>query len=317
MKKVITTLLFDFFLENDYEYKIIPESSLLLSNYTIASLFSPIEKALYFFTGEKLPPEIKHSLILVNKVPEQADSTNIFIEMTVDVQQAYYQFLNYVFPQTSSGTIAPTAIIHPKAKIGKNIEIGHYSIIEECEIGDHVKIGSHCKIHNGTKIGQNTTIEDFSDIGTRGIAWVWDEQSNTKVVQPQLGGVEIGKNCILASNSIIVRGSLNEKTKVGNHTFFAPGCRIGHGTIIGNFTHLANNVITGGNTKIGNECFIGSGVSFRPKTKIHNNTIVGTGSVVIKNTNKEHTTIVGIPAKEIETNKTPSGIPKLKANDIN
>ena len=317
MKMLKTQSLFDFLSSEGYQYQIEQGKYPIRDTYAIASLFSPIENGLYFFKGKELPSEIKHSLILVNKIPEQTDASNTFIELHDDVQLVYYKFLNYAFPQESNGTIASTAIIHPNAKIGKNVEIGHYSIIEECEIGDSVKIGSHCKIHSNTRIGAQTTIEDYSDIGTRGIAWVWDEQTGKKVVQPQLGGVEIGENCILGSNTIIVRGSLNENTKVGNHTYFAPGCRIGHGTIIGNYTHLANNVITGGNTKIGNECFIGSGVSFRPKAKIHNNTIVGTGSVVIKNTNKEHSTIVGIPAKEIETKNNPSGIPKLKKNDIN
>ena len=317
MKKINPQSLFDFLSSEGYQYHLEPNTLSLRDTYGIASLFSPVENGLYFFVGEKLPSEIKHSLILVNQIPEQADVSNIFIQLNEDVQLVYYKFLNHVFPQVSNGIIASTAIIHPDAKIGKNVEIGHFSIIEDCVIGDNVKIGSHCKIHSNTKIGKQTTIEDFSDIGTRGIAWVWDEQTGVKIVQPQIGGVEIGKNCILGSNTIIVRGSLNENTKVGNHTYFAPGCRIGHGTIIGNYTHLANNVITGGNTKIGNECFIGSGVSFRPKAKIHNNTIVGTGSVVIKNTKKEHTTIVGIPAKEIETKNNPSGIPKLKKNDIN
>ena len=312
MNKINTSSLFDFLSKEGYKHSIIQKASSLLKTYTIASLFSPIEKGLYFFKGEKLPQEIKQSLILVNDLPKQSDYSNVFILLEEDVQLVYYKFLTYIFPQTSNGKIAPTAIIHPNAKIGNNVEIGHYSIIEECEIGNNVKIGSHCKIHSNTKIGKNTTIEDFSDIGTRGIAWIWDEKGNKKVVQPQLGGVEIGENCIFASNTIIVRGSINENTKIGNNTFFAPGCRIGHGTIIGNFTHLANNVITGGNTKIGDDCFIGSGVSFRPKSRIHNHTIVGTGSVVIKNTKKENTTLVGVPAKEIESKKQPSGIPKPK-----
>ncbi len=312
MKKINPQSLFDFLSSEGYQYHLEPNTLSLRDTYGIASLFSPVENGLYFFVGEKLPSEIKHSLILVNQIPEQADVSNIFIQLNEDVQLVYYKFLNHVFPQVSNGIIASTAIIHPDAKIGKNVEIGHFSIIEDCVIGDNVKIGSHCKIHSGSKIGKNTVIEDFSDIGTRGIAWIWDEQTIEKVVQPQLGGVSIGENCILASNSIIVRGSLNEDTKVGNHTFFAPGCRIGHGTQVGAFVHFANNVITGGNVKIGDNSFVGSSAVFRAKVKIDKNTIVGAGAVVIKNTSSPNLTLMGIPAKEYSSKEHPSAMPKPK-----
>lgn len=314
MKQIQTSALLEFFSKEGYQYNIKQEATVsLLETYTIASLFSPIKKGVYFFKGEKLPPEIKQSLILINDLPKQAaDSSNVFIVMKEDVQLVYYKFLRYIFPQSSNGIIAPTAIIHPNAKIGENVEIGHYSIIEECEIADNVKIGNHCKIHSGTKIGKNTTIEDFSDIGTRGIAWIWDEKNNEKIVQPQLGGVEIGENCIFASNTIIVRGSLNENTKIGNNTFFAPGCRIGHGTQIGTFVHFANNIITGGNVRIGDNSFVGSSAVFRAKVKIDKNTIVGAGAVVIKNTSASNLTLMGIPAKEYQTKERPSAMPKPK-----
>ena len=313
MKQIQTSALLEFFSKEGYQYNVKQEpTSSLLKTYTIASLFSPIKKGVYFFKGEKLPQEIKQSLILVNNLPKHTDSSNVFIIMEEDVQLVYYKFLTNMFPHTSNGVIAPTAIIHPNAKIGNNVEIGHYSIIEECEIGNNVKIGSHCKIHSNTKIGKNTTIEDFSDIGTRGIAWIWDEKNNKKIVQPQLGGVEIGENCIFASNTIIVRGSLNENTKIGNNTFFAPGCRIGHGTQVGDYVHFANNIITGGNVKIGNNSFIGSSAVFRAKVQIDKNTIVGAGAVVIKNTSGPNFTLMGVPAKEYQTKEQPSAMPKPK-----
>ena len=49
--------------------------------------------------------------------------------------------------------IHPTAIVSPKAEIGKDVEIGPYSVIE-----DDVKIGDNCYIDAHVKIGQYTTI---------------------------------------------------------------------------------------------------------------------------------------------------------------
>ena len=49
--------------------------------------------------------------------------------------------------------IHSTAIIHPKAEIGKDVEIGSFSVI-----GEHVKIGNGNIIENNVTITGNTTI---------------------------------------------------------------------------------------------------------------------------------------------------------------
>ena len=51
--------------------------------------------------------------------------------------------------------IHPTAVVSKKARLGKNVEVGPYSVI-----GDHVKIGA------GTKILNNVTIVGYTDIGS-------------------------------------------------------------------------------------------------------------------------------------------------------
>ena len=50
--------------------------------------------------------------------------------------------------------IHPTAIIDPGARLGKNVTVGPYSVIEgDCEIGDNVWIDTHVKIARYTTIG--------------------------------------------------------------------------------------------------------------------------------------------------------------------
>ena len=287
------------------------------NTYNIASIFKPVNNGFYFFTGETFLEKINNSLVLTNN--NLSLTKNASIKISEDPQEIYYKLISNFYSEKSTGVIQDSSIIHPKAIIGKNVQIDHYCIINECTIEDNVIIKNHCVIEKNTSIGQNSIIENHSNIGARGMAWVWDTQDcsiEKKIILPQLGGVKIGENCILGSSTIIVRGSLNENTTINNNSILAPGCRIGHGTIIGNAVHLANNVITGGNVIIGDYSFIGSSASFRPKVKIDKNTIVGTGSVVIRNTIKENTTIIGVPAKEIETKESPSGMPKLKNNKL-
>ena len=59
-----------------------------------------------------------------------------------------------------------TSIIHKNAFIGKNVEIGPFSIIEEyVEIGDNTKIGPNVLIRNYTSIGKDCKIFNGSVIG--------------------------------------------------------------------------------------------------------------------------------------------------------
>lgn len=190
--------------------------------------------------------------------------------------------------------------IHPSAVIGDGV------ILES-----GVSVGPNTVIYSKTHIGENTRIDANCSIGTEGMMWVWDDDE--KVFLKQLGGVKIGKNCVIGSNSAIVRGSANEDTMIEDGVNIAPGCNIGHGTFIGKDTHFANNIATGGSTYIESNNFIGCGVSFKPGTKISaENVIIGTGAVII-NDITEHGVYVGTPAKKIkEVGGKMSGVPIWK-----
>ena len=62
--------------------------------------------------------------------------------------------------------IHETAIVHPDAKIGKNVSIGPYAVIdEETVIGDGCVIGAHAVIHRYTTIGKNCRFFPGCSIG--------------------------------------------------------------------------------------------------------------------------------------------------------
>lgn len=285
-------------------------------SFKVASLFKPIPNGFYFFNGSTdFPATVSSSLIVVSSEfngKVNRDNELIFIE-EIEPQLAYYKILNTFFSRQSTGQIASSAVIHPKSEIGKNVQIDDFCIIEEnCVIGDNVIIGSHTKIHKGSVICENSILEAMCVIGAQGVAWTWNENQTRKIIQPQVGGVYIGSNCFLGANSILVKGSLNEKTSVGNNSLLAPGCRLGHGTQIGRNVHLANSVVTGGNTSIGDFSFVGSAAVFRPRVLVNEKTVVAAGAVVVKNTSTSGMTLIGVPAKEIKTKQTLSGMPAPK-----
>ncbi len=298
------------FLEsNQIDFTIINEK-LAQDKYVLATLFCPIDNGFYYIVGNELPIKTLRSLILCGE-PITSENTLIVVQ-DQDIQLLYYRLLKFYFQQKSTGIIHAMTEIHHNATLGENVQIDAFSVVGNCKIGDNVIIGSHCKIYDNVIIGDNTIIESGSVIGVSGIAWTWDETQTEKIIQPQLGGVKIGRHCVLSAQTVVVRGSLNESTTIGDFCFIAPGCRLGHGTVIGNYVHLANTITTGGNVQIGDYCFVGSSAVFSPKVKLHPMTVVGAGSVVIKSTTESNKTLMGCPAREKETSSHPVGMPKPK-----
>jgi UDP-3-O-[3-hydroxymyristoyl] glucosamine N-acyltransferase len=282
--------------------------------FEFASMFAPVSHGFYFFLGDQFHFEVDHILLLVHRDKQTICSapTHHIISIDANPQTVYYSLLSALHGDRSNGTISEHSIIHSEAIIGKNVQIDPFCTIGKATIGDNAIIRANTTIHDNTIIGEYTRIESGSVIGAQGVAWSWNEDQTQKIIQPQLGGTNIGAHSFLGAQTVIVRGSVNEHTSIGHHTMLAPGCRIGHGTRIGNYVHFANSVITGGNTVIGDYSFIGSAAVFRPKVVLHEETIVGAGAVVTKNTTEPGKTLIGVPAKESTTKANPSGMPKPK-----
>lgn len=286
------------------------------STYRPASLFNPIPGGLYFLVESVDSFQAEDSLVIANTTQVECPDTNAFIVIERDPQVVFYKILDKLLGRKSTGEMCDTSRVSENASIGNNVEINSFCVIKRnCDIGDGTIIGSNTVIHENTKIGDDVIIGDNSSIGVSGMAWTWSDNSEEKVVQPQLGGVLIKDKCRLGAQSVVVRGSLSERTVVGERTLIAPGVRLGHGTQIGAYTHLANDVVTGGNTKIGEYCFVGSSATFRPKVQVAENTIVGAGAVVVKDTSTEGMTLMGVPAGEFETKENPSGMPNPRSSN--
>lgn len=314
MSHITAKALLQYLKENGVNYSIegpLEENA----TFAYASIFEPVPQGFYFYLGAKMAFPVEHSLLLAHQDVPMSDSGegNTVLYIDAHPQTTYYRILQEFHGEKSTGLISPQAVIDPQAEIGENVQIDPFCVIGKVKIGANTIIKSHCTLHDNTVIGSNVHIESSSVIGAKGVAWIWNEDETEKVIQPQIGGVTVGDRSFLGAHTVVVRGSINEHTRIGHDSLLAPGSRIGHGTQIGNYVHFANNVITGGNTKIADYCFIGSSAVFRPKVVLHPETIVGAGAVVTKNTTKAGSTLVGVPAKELETKAHPSGMPKPKS----
>ncbi len=171
--------------------------------------------------------------------------------------------------------IHPTAIVDPKAELGKDISIGPFTIINEGTlIGDNVQIGSNVLIDSGTIIGKNCRIHHGAVLGS----------------PPQdlkFGGektfLEIGENTVIREYATLNRGTKHRgKVTVGSNCFIMIYAHIAHDCIVGNNVILANSVNLAGHVTIEDYAIIGGVVPVHQFTKIGAHSIIGGGFRVPK-----------------------------------
>jgi acyl-[acyl carrier protein]--UDP-N-acetylglucosamine O-acyltransferase len=82
-----------------------------------------------------------------------------------------------------------TSIISDKAKIGKNVTIGHFCIInDDAEIADNVTIGNYTIIHKNVKVGEATKIGSYCEVE------IGTQIGKNSIIQ---GRIRTGEHCVI------------------------------------------------------------------------------------------------------------------------
>ncbi len=147
--------------------------------------------------------------------------------------------------------IHETAIVSSKAKLGSDVEIGPYAIIEEnVEIGDRGKIAGHAILKSGTRIGKSVTVESFCIIG--GLPQDLGFDANTETY------ATIGDRSVIREGSTINRASTaGGSTIVGEDCFLMAVTHLGHDCRVGDRVVIGNNSLLAGHVSVGDDAFLG------------------------------------------------------------
>ena len=109
-----------------------------------------------------------------------------------------------------------------KLSIGNCVSVGKRTLISltsgKIEIGDNVGINSDCKIvsHYSIKIGKNTIFAPGVMVYDHD--HIFSSQAGVEQRNFKTSPIEIGQNCWIGANSVILRG-----TKIGNNCVIAAG----------------------------------------------------------------------------------------------
>ncbi|MGA1193252.1 MAG: UDP-3-O-(3-hydroxymyristoyl)glucosamine N-acyltransferase [Kiritimatiellia bacterium] len=167
--------------------------------------------------------------------------------------------------------IHATAVISPGAKLGTDVHIGPYCVIEDGVIvGDRTVLMGHNFIAQGASIDEDglvyplASLREYVRVGKRAIlhngvvigsdGFGYDADKNgvrTKV--PQIGIVEVGDDVEIGANSTIDRARFGKTTigngvKIDNLVMVAHNCFIGDHSVLVAQTGIAGSTIVGHHT---------------------------------------------------------------------
>lgn len=172
--------------------------------------------------------------------------------------------------------IHETAIVHPKAEVGENVEIGAYSIVREhVTIGSNTKIGPHVVIDPFVDIGSDCKIFQFAAIGA--------EPQDLKF-SGEKSFVKIGSGNVIREFVTIHRGTSDGigVTEIGEDNLIMAYSHIAHDCKLGRRIVLSNNATLGGHITIGDYSVIGGLVAIHQFVRVGNFAFIGGKSAVVK-----------------------------------
>ena len=197
-----------------------------------------------------------------------------------------------------ANVISPNAIIHPTVKIGNNVHVGAFSVIEKnCIIGDNTEIGNGNMIYQNTHIANDVKIGSNNTIGGVGFGYERNELGEYEIL-PHIGNVTIGNHVEIGNNSCIDRAVIGS-TIISNNVKIDNLVHIAHGVLIGENSLIIANAMIGGSTIIGKNVWVAPSSSIINKIEIKDNSLIGMGAVVVKSV-EENTVVAGNPAKFIK-----------------
>jgi UDP-N-acetylglucosamine acyltransferase len=139
--------------------------------------------------------------------------------------------------------IHETAVVSPDARLGVNVSIGPFSVIEAgTELDDDCQIASHVVIKSGTSLGINCEVAEGAVLGGR----PQHLQAGNEV-----GRVVVGDHNVIREYVTIHRALEPENvTQIGHHNLFMANSHVGHDSDLGDHIILANNVMIAGHVEV-------------------------------------------------------------------
>jgi len=245
----------------------------------VADLESASSEDASFLANPRYREAMVHSkagVICVDSQTPLIEGKNFLISS--DPSRCFQKILETFFSKEENNSgflgIHPTSVVHPSAKIGQNVKVGPYVVIDKnVEIGDNttlmafvsigpgVKIGTDCLfyphaiVRERCLIGNRVIIQPGAVIGSCGFGFTTDAKGRHHKLE-QLGTVIIEDDVEIGANTTIDRARF-KNTKISRGTKLDNLVQIGHNVQLGEDNVIVSQTGIAGSTKTGKNVVTG------------------------------------------------------------
>ncbi len=208
--------------------------------------------------------------------------------------------------------IHPTAVLGEKVKLGRNVAIQAYVVIEDnveikdntilyagVYVGHHTKIGKDCAVYpyviirERVVIGNKVIIHGGTVIGSDGFGFSTVKGVHQRI--PQIGNVIIEDDVEIGANVTIDRARF-EKTLIKKGTKIDNLVQIAHNVVIGEHSIIVAQSGISGSTTIGNNVTLAGQAGVIGHVSVGDNTVIAARAGVTKPV-PPNSCVSGFPAK--------------------
>ena len=166
------------------------------------------------------------------------------------------------------GHIHPTAVIDPRSRVGADVTIGPFCVIEpDVVIGDGCRLASHVVIKSGTTLGRDNQVFEGAVLGGR---------PQHLAAGGVVGGLCIGDGNIIRENATIHAGlKPGDRTVLGDGNMIMVNAHIGHDCWVGDRTIITNNAMIAGHVHIESRAYISGAAGIHQFCRVGQLAMVG------------------------------------------
>jgi UDP-N-acetylglucosamine acyltransferase len=164
--------------------------------------------------------------------------------------------------------IASTARIHPGARIGPDVSIGDFCVVEsDVEIGAGCALEPYVYVKRWTTLGERNQISAGTVLGTDPL---------DKAFNGARSYLRIGNGNQIREHYTISRGTKPESvTQIGDENYIMTAGHIAHDCKIGNHTVICSCALVAGYVEVEDQAFISGGVVVHQFSKIGRLAMIG------------------------------------------
>ncbi len=198
--------------------------------------------------------------------------------MNLRIKQSlsYFYLIFFFLGRNSVSKIHATAIVEKEVELGKDVEIGAYSVVRgNVRIGDRCVIMDHAAIYGNLVMGNDNIVHPGAVLG---------DMPQDVSYKGEPTWVIIGDNNTLREYVTINRASTKceRKTIIGNNNLIMAYSHIAHDCVIGNNNLMPNGSMLSGHVTIGDHVHTGGLTGVHQFVTIGSYSFIGFSSRIIK-----------------------------------